>query len=60
MLERMIRICEENDIDITCCDFFIANEDGKIGNRAKRGAKLEILTQKEAIYELMLYRVIDS
>ena len=56
----MIRICEENDIDITCCDFFIANEDGKIGNRAKRGAKLEILTQKEAIYELMLYRVIDS
>lgn len=60
MLERMIRICDENSADIACCEFFIAYEDGRIDDRTKAEIGPEILNQKDAVYELLLDRKIQS
>lgn len=56
MLERMIQICNGNNADIACCEFFIAYANGWVNDRTKDEVGPEILNQKDAVHELMLDR----
>lgn len=60
MLQIMSSICEEKRAQICCCEFFIAYDNGRTDERTKTENVLEILNQKEAIYELLIDRKIQS
>ena len=60
MLETMTSICDEYNVEIACCSFFIAHENGSIIEQSKTGTEFELLNTKEAIYELINDRRIQS